>query len=43
MTTIPATTLSQELFERGTVRENSEFSRGLCRDWLVLRVRPLIR
>jgi hypothetical protein len=29
MTTIPATTLSQELFERGTVRRNSEFNRGL--------------
>jgi hypothetical protein len=29
MTTIPATTLSQQLFERGTVRRNSEFNRGL--------------
>ena len=25
MSTIPTTTLSQELFERGTVRRNSEF------------------
>jgi len=29
MTTIPATTLSQQLFERGTVRRNSEFNWGL--------------
>jgi hypothetical protein len=28
MTTIPATTLAQQLFERGTVR-TSEFNRGL--------------
>jgi len=30
MTTIPATTSSRELFERGTVRRNSEFNRGLA-------------
>ena len=30
MTTIPPTTFSQELFERGTVRRNSEFNRGLA-------------
>ena len=29
MTTIPAKTLSQELFERGSVRRNSEFNRAL--------------
>jgi hypothetical protein len=29
MTTIPATTLSQQLFERGTVRRNSGFNREL--------------
>ena len=29
MTTIPAPTLSQELFERGPVRANSEFNRAL--------------
>jgi len=29
MTTIPATTLSQQLFGRGTVRRNSEFNWGL--------------
>jgi hypothetical protein len=29
MSTIPATTLSRELFERGTVRRNSEFDRVL--------------
>jgi len=29
MTTIPATTLSHQLFERGTVRRNSGFNQGL--------------
>lgn len=29
MSTIPATTLSQELFGRGTVRRNLELNRGL--------------
>jgi hypothetical protein len=29
MTAIPATTLSRQLFERGTVRRNSEFNRVL--------------
>ena len=29
MTTIPATTLSRQLFERGTVRRNSGFNQGL--------------
>ncbi len=29
MTTIPATTLSQPLFERGTVRRASQFNRAL--------------
>jgi hypothetical protein len=29
MTTIPATTLTQQLFERGTVRRAPEFNRGL--------------
>jgi len=29
MTTIPATTLSQELFEHATVRGNSGFNHGL--------------
>ena len=29
MTTIPATTLSRESFERGGVRRNSGFSQGL--------------
>jgi hypothetical protein len=29
MTTIPATTLSQQLFGRDTVRRNSELNRGL--------------
>jgi len=29
MTTIPAKTLLQELFERGSVRRNSEFNRAL--------------
>ena len=29
MSTIPTTTLSQELFERGTVRRNSGFNQGL--------------
>jgi len=29
MTTIPATTLSQQLFEHGTVRRNSGVNRGL--------------
>jgi hypothetical protein len=29
MTTIPATTLSQELFEHATVRRNSGFNHGL--------------
>jgi hypothetical protein len=29
MTTIPATTLSQELFERAAVRKNSGLNRGL--------------
>ena len=30
MTTIPATTLSQQLFQRGTVRRNSGLNRGLA-------------
>jgi hypothetical protein len=30
MTTIPATTLSQQLFERGAVHRSSEFSRGFA-------------
>jgi hypothetical protein len=30
MTTIPATTFSQQLFERGTVRGNSGLNRGLA-------------
>ena len=29
MTAIPATTLSRQLFERGTVRRNSGFNQGL--------------
>jgi hypothetical protein len=29
MTTIPATTLSRQLFGRGTVRRNAEFNWGL--------------
>ena len=29
MTTIPATTLSRQLFERGTVRRNSGLNQGL--------------
>jgi hypothetical protein len=29
MTTIPATTFSRQLFERGTVRRNSGFNQGL--------------
>jgi len=29
MTTIPATTLSRQLFERGTVPRNSGFNQGL--------------
>ena len=30
MTTIPATTFSQQLFERGTVHRNSGLNRGLA-------------
>ena len=30
MTTIPATTFSQQLFERGTIRRNSGLNRGLA-------------
>jgi hypothetical protein len=30
MTTIPPTTFSQQLFERGTVRRNSGLNRGLA-------------
>jgi hypothetical protein len=29
MTTMPATTVSQQLFRRGAVRKTSEFNRGL--------------
>jgi hypothetical protein len=30
MSTVPATTFSQQLFERGTVRRPSKFNRGLA-------------
>ena len=36
MTTIPATILSQHLFERGTVPTTWEFNRGLASRWQLL-------